>query len=114
MDGFRIDRLPDGGFVVGRMQENGQMPLVLACTDLGEALNYLRAKLDPRDGEAVAKAAATEMPPPNPCAKCGSRGMERYCPRPECGQAADYCTTSGASFCDAAVIKCGSCPRRVR
>src|SRR5581483_5226732 len=99
MDGFRIDRLPDGGFVVGRMQENGQMPLVLACTD---------------HGEAVAKAAATEMPPPNPCAKCGSRGMERYCPRPECGQAADYCTTSGASFCDAAVIKCGSCPRRVR
>ena len=49
MDGFRIDRLPDGGFLVCALKDNGQMPAVFASSRIDQALGYLRDKLDPRE-----------------------------------------------------------------
>jgi hypothetical protein len=48
---LRIERLPDGGFVVSEASAVRETPYfygpLFACTDIGEALAYIRKALDP-------------------------------------------------------------------
>jgi len=46
---LRIERLPDGGFVVSETasfdRREMYYPQLFACTDIGEALNFIRERL---------------------------------------------------------------------
>ena len=93
MDGYRIDRLPEGGFVVTRIgsEQNMMGVCVFASSRIDQALGYLRDKLDPaqirkQPPQAIPDEAA-ELPADvlgrKSCPDCGT--PEAYtCPMRVC------------------------------
>lgn len=97
MDALRIDRLPDGGFVVTSIPELGAMSVCrFASSSIDEAIGYIKGELDPEavkgyctkachgvdanDGEACSKPYAGEpmtaeqflVPAAAPRCRCGA------------------------------------------
>lgn len=83
---LRIERMPDGGFVVSEASFGGDPsrfcgPL-FASSSIGEALAFIAGRLDPKP-EFITTAGPISVEASR-CGICKSSGMGRYCSRPNC------------------------------
>lgn len=93
MGGLRIDRLPEGGFVVTEARYPGMQAMCLfACLDIDAALGFIKDKLAPETCAISGKVDCVECAEPASAGAIGDLKCEAAVPADQ----VEYCQTCGA------------------